>query len=112
MKQTSTPKAPSHLSDKAKTLWKRINRDFELEADAVETLRVALENLDLADAARALLVEAGEGTKIELLAEDEKTVLTWGHGVLFEGLPPGRYFVRIAGQSAAIDVAAGVVTGF
>ena len=59
MKQTSTPKAPSHLSDKAKTLWKRINRDFELEADAVETLRVALENLDLADAARALLRTEG-----------------------------------------------------
>ena len=46
------PKAPSYLSDKAKGLWRKITNEFELEADAVETLRICLENMDLADRAR------------------------------------------------------------
>jgi hypothetical protein len=54
-----TPRPPACLSDKSKGLWRKIMSEFELEADAVETLRVALENLDLADAARKLLRDEG-----------------------------------------------------
>lgn len=59
MNKTKLPKAPGHLSDKSKGLWKAINGEFELEVDALVTLRVALENLDLADTARELLRTEG-----------------------------------------------------
>ena len=52
---SSRPKPPAHLSAKAKMLWKRLNEQFEFEPDAVQTLAIALENLDLADKARELL---------------------------------------------------------
>ncbi|MDP8989485.1 MAG: hypothetical protein M3N41_05310 [Acidobacteriota bacterium] len=56
MRKTSrTPAAPAHFSDKSKKLWRTIHSEFELAADSVELLRVALENLDLADKARDLL---------------------------------------------------------
>jgi hypothetical protein len=55
----TTPKAPRHLSSKAKILWKSINSEYELEADALETLRIGLENMDLADQARELLRNEG-----------------------------------------------------
>jgi hypothetical protein len=57
--KTKAPRAPSYLSDKAKGLWKKITAEFELEADAVETLRICLENMDLADRARELLRSEG-----------------------------------------------------
>jgi hypothetical protein len=50
---------PSHFSTKAKKLWRSINAEYELEPDAAELLRVALENLDLADKARELLRNEG-----------------------------------------------------
>jgi hypothetical protein len=56
---TKTPKAPSYFSEKARQLWKSIHAEYELEAEAGELLRVALENLDLADKARELLRTEG-----------------------------------------------------
>ena len=55
----TTPKAPSHFSQKSRQLWKSIHADYELEPEAAELLRVALENLDLADQARGLLRTEG-----------------------------------------------------
>ena len=53
------PKTPAYLSDKSKRLWRTIHEGFDLEVDAIELLRVALENLDLADQARNLLRTEG-----------------------------------------------------
>jgi len=59
--------APSYLSAKARKLWRDIHTSYELEPEAVELLRVALENLDLGDRARELLRKEGpvtaKGTK-------------------------------------------------
>ena len=55
----TTPKPPNHFSEQARKLWKSIHAEYELEAEAVEVLRVALENLDLADKARELLRTEG-----------------------------------------------------
>jgi hypothetical protein len=55
----TTPKAPNHFSEKARKLWKSIHEQYELEPEAAELLRVALENLDLADKARELLRTEG-----------------------------------------------------
>jgi hypothetical protein len=52
-------KPPSHFSNKARRLWRSINAEYELEPEAAELLRVALENLDLADKARELLRNEG-----------------------------------------------------
>ena len=52
-------KAPSHFSEKARQLWKSIHAEYELAGESAELLRVALENLDLADKARALLRTEG-----------------------------------------------------
>src|SRR5215467_1699147 len=53
------PKAPQYFSEKARNLWKKIHSDYQLEVEAAELLRVALENLDLADRARELLRNEG-----------------------------------------------------
>ncbi len=55
----STPKAPKHFSVKARKLWRTIHDQYELEVESAELLRVALENLDLADRARELLRTEG-----------------------------------------------------
>jgi hypothetical protein len=52
-------KAPSHFSEKARQLWKSIHAEYELASESAELLRVALENLDLADKARELLRTLG-----------------------------------------------------
>lgn len=54
-----TPSAPKHFSTKARQLWAAIHADYELAPEACELLRVALENLDLADKARELLRNEG-----------------------------------------------------
>ena len=58
-KTPKAPKAPIHFSEKARQLWKSIHEEYELEPEAGELLRVALENLDLADKARELLRTEG-----------------------------------------------------
>lgn len=55
----TTPKAPKHFSEKARKLWRTIHQEYELEVESAELLRVALENLDLADRARELLRTEG-----------------------------------------------------
>jgi len=57
--KTKTSRPPACLSEKAKGMWKTITREYVLECEALETLRVALENLDLADSARELLRTEG-----------------------------------------------------
>jgi hypothetical protein len=52
-------KIPTHFSAKSRKLWKSINAEYQLEVEAAELLRVALENLDLADQARELLRNEG-----------------------------------------------------
>lgn len=51
--------APRYFSAKSRKLWKSIHAEFELQPEASELLRVALENLDLADKARRLLRDEG-----------------------------------------------------
>jgi len=58
-KTTSAHRPPAHFSKKAKALWKTLNDEYEFQVDALETLRIALENLDLADRARELLRTEG-----------------------------------------------------
>ncbi len=55
----TAPKAPNHFTEKTRKLWKGIHAEYELEPEAAELLRVALENLDLADQARDLLRTEG-----------------------------------------------------
>ena len=50
-----TNRPPAYFSKKAKGIWRAITTEYELEAESFEMLRVALENLDLADKARELL---------------------------------------------------------
>lgn len=59
MKNTKIPKAPEHFSQRAVVIWKHVHEQFELELDALELLRVGLENLDLGDAERAALRSEG-----------------------------------------------------
>jgi len=60
MKQTKRiPKAPGYLTPKTKSMWRAVTSKYDLEVDYLETLRIALENLDLADQARELLRKEG-----------------------------------------------------
>ena len=54
-----TPRPPAHFSPKTKAVWRAITDEYDLEVESFETLRVALENLDLADKARELLRTEG-----------------------------------------------------
>jgi hypothetical protein len=51
--------APKHFTTKTRAIWKAIHAAYELEPEACELLRVALENLDLGDKARELLRTEG-----------------------------------------------------
>lgn len=51
----TTNRPPAYFSAKAKGLWKKLLHQYEFEPESLETLRLALENLDLADRARELL---------------------------------------------------------
>ncbi len=53
------PAAPSHISGRAKGLWRALVKEFALEAHQLELLRRACEASDRADEARELL--AGDG---------------------------------------------------
>jgi phage terminase small subunit len=53
------PAAPEHFSDRARLLWREAHVEYELSREAVELLRVACENMDLADSARAALRRDG-----------------------------------------------------
>src|ERR1039457_6165207 len=57
--KTKTPRPPAYFSPKTKAIWRAITNEYELEVESFETLRVALENLDLADKARELLRSEG-----------------------------------------------------
>jgi hypothetical protein len=65
MKKSSfdPPEPPSGLSEKACGLWRAVTRDYVLEHHHQELLRKALEQLDLADQAHQLVVEAGPVVK-------------------------------------------------
>lgn len=53
------PEPPCHLTENAKTVWRDVLRRFELEAEELETLRLALETLDRAAQARRKLKRQG-----------------------------------------------------
>jgi P27 family predicted phage terminase small subunit len=53
------PRAPQHLSDEMKDLWKAILRDLDLEPDALVTFRAACEQWDRAQQARELINRDG-----------------------------------------------------
>ncbi len=57
--QTNTPAAPGYFSAKTKALWKAVLTEYDLAPEMLELFRLALENLDLADAARQLLRAEG-----------------------------------------------------
>lgn len=59
MGKSTKEKFPSHFSAKARKIWEHVHREFELEPDAVELLRIGLENMDLGDAERAKVREEG-----------------------------------------------------
>lgn len=52
-------RAPKHFSDRAKRIWNDVLREYELSSENLALLRVALENLDLGDAAREQLRKEG-----------------------------------------------------
>ena len=58
-KTNTTPPPPPYLSVKATTLWKETLDEYLLSPEMLETFRIAVENMDLADSARALLRKDG-----------------------------------------------------
>src|SRR5262245_58210401 len=94
----NTPKAPGHLSKKAKALWKKLNEEFELEADAVSILLVALENLDLADLAREQL--AREGITVDGRRNAAADVLKTCHSLYLRAMRQLALDVVAGGQQA------------
>jgi hypothetical protein len=59
-----------------------------------------------------LHVSAGKDTHIDLLDSDGKKQLASGYGEQQWGLPPGKYFVRVAGASESVEIKADQVTEF
>lgn len=53
------PKPPVHLSRAAKSWWRKIVTDWDLELDALLVLQVALESYDRLVQARSLIDEEG-----------------------------------------------------
>lgn len=54
-----TRRAPGHLSDQSRALWRRIDADYELEDHHRRLLTLACEALDRCDQARTALTEHG-----------------------------------------------------
>src|SRR5687767_5180062 len=52
--------APRHLSKKAADLWRRVDRDYDLEDHHRRLLTLACEALDRCDRARETIAEVGE----------------------------------------------------
>lgn len=57
--QTSLPPVPSHLSNEGKVLWRSVVSEFELSPAELRLLRLAIEALDRAEQARAVLSREG-----------------------------------------------------
>src|SRR3954454_19378763 len=55
------PRAPSHLTDSSRRLWRKLIGDYDLADDdaALQLLRLALEAVDRCEQARAALAEHG-----------------------------------------------------
>lgn len=54
-----TQKAPSHLSLEMRKFWGQVVKEYELEVEALLTLRAACENWDRAQQARELVTKEG-----------------------------------------------------
>jgi phage terminase small subunit len=52
-------KAPSHLSVEMRKFWSVVTKEYELEVEALLTLRAACENWDRAQQARELVTKEG-----------------------------------------------------
>ena len=59
-----------------------------------------------------LHINAAKGTHTEVLDDDHKTTLVGGYGEQQIGLPVGSYFVKVAGQSEAVEIKKDQVTEF
>src|SRR5664279_5068224 len=55
----SIQKAPPHLSQEMRRFWGTVIKEYELEAEALLTLRAACENWDRAQQARELVTKEG-----------------------------------------------------
>lgn len=59
-----------------------------------------------------LRIQAGSGTRVDVMDADGKTRLTGGYGAQIIGLPVGTFQVQIAGQSEAVTIQPGKITDF
>lgn len=59
-----------------------------------------------------LRINAGKGTRVDVLDADKKTKLVGGYGTVEYGLPVGTYHVQIAGSTEQVTVEAGKTTEF
>lgn len=59
MSITGIPKPPKHLSREAKSLWKAILTEYDLQASEEAILKLALENYDRAQACRQQISQEG-----------------------------------------------------
>jgi len=84
MKAIKPPPPPRHLSARARGIWREINQEFALEAEALATLQIALENLDLADKARETL--AREGIVSDGRRHPATDVLKQAHGLYLRAM--------------------------
>lgn len=55
----ASPKPPNHLSRAAKTWWRQVHSDYDLDDHHRHLLRLACESMDEAEKARAALAEHG-----------------------------------------------------
>ncbi|WP_456649869.1 MULTISPECIES: P27 family phage terminase small subunit [unclassified Bradyrhizobium] len=55
----ASPRAPDHLSRTAKTWWRQVHADFELDDHHRHLLRLACESLDQSEESRAAIAEHG-----------------------------------------------------
>lgn len=55
----AAPKPPEHLSPESKKIWTEANTQFDLTLSDLSLLRLALENRDLGNAARADIRKRG-----------------------------------------------------
>lgn len=62
--------------------------------------------------AGVLRVKAAHNTRVDILDSDQKTMLVGDYGTVEVGLPPGTYYVKVAGQREAAQVRDGEITDF
>ena len=89
MKSTA-PKPPEHLSDEMAGFWRRINRDYDLDAEHIQILRLACEQFDRSQAAREQIKADGmvtsHGKRHPLIGVEAKATELFLRGIRDLGL--------------------------